>query len=151
MERYLVFARREYDEPLAHQGEIACAACAIAQGRSAGTLKGEIRRNAGRHLGDLVESFNRLTALRGEDLADACAPGALVPAVARGIARFGESYLVRAGWREGGIGLCLALLCGLYPVVAHLKARETLKSRLRAVANPAVPALHAEPARAAAR
>jgi hypothetical protein len=25
MERYLVFARREYDEPLAHQGEIVCA------------------------------------------------------------------------------------------------------------------------------
>ena len=108
----------------------------VVAGRSAGALKGAIRRSAGRDVNDLVESFNRLTALRAEDLADACEPGALAPAVFGGVAGFLRSYLVRAGWREGGVGLFLALLSGLYPVVSHLKARETLSARLRAVAAP---------------
>ncbi|MDB5495377.1 MAG: glycosyl transferase [Phenylobacterium sp.] len=103
-------------------------------GRSAGGLKGAIRRTAGRDVNDLVERFNRLTALRAEDLADACDPGALTPAVAAGLSGFFRSYLLRAGWREGGVGLCLALLAGFYPVVSHLKAKETLGARLRAVA-----------------
>lgn len=106
----------------------------VVAGRSAGALKGAIRRAAGRDVNDLVESFNRLTALRGEDLADAYDAGALAPAVAAGVGAFCRSYLLRAGWREGGVGLFLALLCGFYPVVSHVKARETLSARQRAIA-----------------
>lgn len=108
----------------------------VVSGRHAGALKGAIRRSAGRDVSDLVERFNRLTALRAEDLADTADPGRLAPAVAGGFAAFFRSYLVRAGWREGGVGLGLALLCGFYPVVAHLKAKETLSARLRAMAAP---------------
>jgi len=108
----------------------------LVAGRSAGALKGAIRRTAGRDVADLVETFNRLTALRAEDLADACEPGALPAAVFGGVGLFARSYLVRAGWREGGVGLFVALLSGLFPVVSHLKARETLSARLRAVAQP---------------
>jgi len=103
----------------------------VVSGRDAGALKGAIRRSAGRDVSDLVESFNRLTALRAEDLADAADAGRLAPAVGGGFAAFFRSYLLRAGWREGGVGLCLALLCGFYPVVAHLKAKEALGARLR--------------------
>ena len=106
----------------------------VVAGRAAGALKGAIRRAAGRDVSDLVESFNRLTALRAEDLADGHDAGALAPAVAAGLGSFCRSYLLRAGWREGGVGLCLALLCGLYPVVSHLKAKEALSARGRAVA-----------------
>jgi glycosyltransferase involved in cell wall biosynthesis len=109
----------------------------VVSGRSAGALKGAIRRTAGHDVNDLVESFNRLTALRAEDLADACDAGRLGPAVAGGLGGFCKSYLVRGGWREGGVGLALALLSGFYPVVAHLKARDVLAARLRAVAQPA--------------
>lgn len=108
----------------------------VVGGRSAGALKGAIRRTAGRDVSDLVETFNRLTALRGEDLADTRHPGALAPAVAGGVGAFCRSYLMRSGWREGGVGLFVALLSGLYPVVSHLKARETLGARLRAAAEP---------------
>jgi hypothetical protein len=96
------------------------------RGRPAGALKGAIRRVAGRDVNELVESFNRLTALRAQDLADAAEPGRLAPAVLGGLGGFCNSYLVRSGWREGGVGLCLALLSGLYPVVSHLKAKEAL-------------------------
>lgn len=112
----------------------------VLSSRPAGALKGALKRVAGRDVSDLVESFNRLTALRAEDLADACAPGGLAPAVAGGLGRFVKSYVLRAGWREGGVGLALGLLCGFYPVVTHLKAREMLHARLRAVAAKAQPA-----------
>jgi len=108
------------------------------RGRSAGALKGAIRRVAGRDVNDLVESFNRLTALRAQDLADAAEPGRLAPAVLGGLGGFCNSYLVRSGWREGGVGLCLALLSGLYPVVSHLKAKEALHAAPRLA--PAKPA-----------
>jgi hypothetical protein len=48
-----------------------------------------------------------------------------------GLGAFCKSYVVCAGWREGGAGLILGLLTGLFPVVAQLKARETLAARLR--------------------
>lgn len=96
------------------------------RGRPAGVLKGAIRRDAGRDVNALVESFNRLTALRAQDLADAAEPGRLAPAVLGGLGGFCNAYLVRSGWREGGVGLCLALLSGLFPVVSHLKAKEAL-------------------------
>lgn len=108
----------------------------VVAGRAAGSLKGAIRRIRGRDVNDLVESFNRLTALRAEDLADICQPGRLAPAVVGGLGAFCKSYLVRAGWREGGVGLFLALLAAVYPVASHLKAKETLSARLRAVAKP---------------
>lgn len=101
----------------------------VVRGRSAGRLAGAVRRVAGRDVNDLVERFNRLTALQAEDLADAADPGGLAPALLGGLGGFCSSYVVRRGWREGGLGLCLALLSGLYPVVSHLKAKEALETR----------------------
>jgi len=108
----------------------------VVAGRSAGALKGAIRRTAGGGVEDLVASFNRLTALRAEDLADAGHAGRLSGAVLGGVGAFCKSYLVRGGWREGGLGLALALLSAFFPVVSHLKARETLVARLQAAAAP---------------
>jgi hypothetical protein len=108
----------------------------VVAGRSAGALKGAIRRQAGGGVEDLVANFNRLTALRAEDLADAGQAGRLAPAVLGGVGAFCKSYLVRRGWREGGVGLALALLSGLFPVVSLLKARETLTARRQAAAAP---------------
>lgn len=111
----------------------------VVAGRAAGALKGAIRRIAGRGVDDLVESFNRQTALRAEDLADAGDPGGLGRAVLGGFATFCKSYLVCGGWREGGVGLALALLSGFFPVVVHLKAHETLLDRRLAAAAPQEP------------
>jgi len=108
----------------------------VLDARSAGALKGAIRRRAGHGVTDLVENFNRLTALSAEDLADAGAPGRLAPAVLGGVGAFCRSYLVRGGWKEGGVGLVLALLCGFFPVVSQLKAHEVLIARLRAETAP---------------
>jgi hypothetical protein len=105
-------------------------------GRSAGALKGAIRHSAGGGVTDLVETFNRLTALRAEDLADLGDPGRLAPAALAGFAAFFKSYVARGGWKEGGVGLVLALLCGFFPVVSQLKAHEVLIARLQAESAP---------------
>lgn len=99
-------------------------------------LTGELRREVPGGVGGLLEAFNRLTALEAEDRADARDPGRLGPALAQGVANVLRSYLGRAGWREGGHGLILAALGGLFPVVAHLKAQEALQAQVRATARP---------------
>jgi hypothetical protein len=43
--------------------------------------------------------------------------------VRRLFSRFFKCYVSRKGYREGGYGLLIALLAGLYPLVSHLKAK----------------------------
>jgi hypothetical protein len=71
------------------------------------------------------------------ELAEAAEPGRLAPALLGGLGGFCNSYLVRSGWREGGLGVCLALLSGLYPVVSHLKAKEALGAAPQQAPEPA--------------
>lgn len=105
-----------------------------AVGAAAGGLRGELRRQAGAGLGELLERVNRLSGLAAEDIADAGAPPPIGRAVRIGVAAFLRSYLARRGWREGARGFVLAALCGLHPLLAHLKAREVLQSRALAAA-----------------
>jgi len=98
-------------------------------GAGAGTLRGELHRRAGAGVGELVERVNRLSGLAAEDLADGGAPPPIGRAALDGFAAFLRSYVARRGWREGGRGLALAALCGLYPLLAQLKAREALQAR----------------------
>jgi hypothetical protein len=43
--------------------------------------------------------------------------------VRRFFSRFWKCYVARKGYREGGYGLVIAALAGLYPLVSHLKAK----------------------------
>lgn len=109
-------------------------AAAAMAGQPAGALTGAIRRNLGADAGALVERLNRLTALRAEDLADTGRPGSLAGGLARGLAAFLGGFLGRGGWREGRMGLLVALLSGLEPVLTRLKARDVLEARQAAAA-----------------
>lgn len=92
-------------------------------------LKGAIRKQLGRDIGGLFERVNRLSALQAEDLADACRPALLSGGLAKGAARFFGGYFGRGGWREGRLGLLVAMLNALYPVVVQMRAREVLETR----------------------
>jgi len=109
-------------------------------GRSGGALKGAIRRTVGRDLGGLVERLNRFTALRAEDLADAGRLPGAVRSAAAGVGAFLAGYIVRGGWREGRLGLLVALLSGLFPVLAHMRAGDVAAARKAALADAAHPA-----------
>lgn len=83
---------------------------------------------------DMFDRFNRYTSARALDLRDAWDGGLKREGTARQagrfFARFFRCYVRRDGWREGAMGLLIALLAGLYPLVSHVKARIlTEKSR----------------------
>lgn len=103
----------------------------------AGALKGALRRDLAQNSADLVQRLSALAALKAEDLADARRADALPRALARGAYEFGRAYLACSAWREGRLGFLAALTGGLYPVLAHLRAREVLDARAAAAAAPA--------------
>lgn len=102
---------------------------AVVEGVACGTLKGAIRRRLGRDAGGLVERLNRRAGLHAEDLADAARAGGVTGGVLAGLGEAFRSYGICGGWREGRLGLLTALLSGLYPLLARMRAREILEAR----------------------
>ena len=101
-------------------------AAATLSGPSAGSLTGAIRRVAGRDVGHLVERLACETTHAAEDLAASGRAGAFTGALVAGLSAAARSYLLRQGWREGRLGLAVALLSGLHPVLSHMRAAELL-------------------------
>ncbi|TAJ70659.1 MAG: glycosyltransferase family 2 protein [Phenylobacterium sp.] len=107
---------------------------AVMAGRSGGALTGAIRRSLGRDVGGLLERLNRLTALAAEDLADAGRPVNLASGLLAGAATFLRGYVGRGGWREGRVGLLVAMLSAMFPVLSQMRASDVLEARNTAVA-----------------
>jgi hypothetical protein len=107
-----------------------------AVGRSAGALTGELRRILGSGVSDVLERFDRRTELAAEALVEDDVPLGLGRAARSGARAAFRSYVSRSGWREGGLGLALAALAGLFPLIAQLKAQELLRSRAEQAAEP---------------
>lgn len=109
-------------------------ATAAMAGRPGGALKGAIRRSLGRDIGGLMERVARLTALAAEDLADAGRPG---PGVWAALTTFVRAYVGRGGWREGHLGLVVALLSASLPLLSRARAADVLAARKAATHEPA--------------
>jgi hypothetical protein len=109
----------------------------VLAGRSGGALKGSIRRSLGRDIGALMERLNRLTALQAEDLADAGRPARLTAGLWSGAGAFLKGYVVRGGWREGRLGLLVAMFSGLLPVLSQMRAGDVVEARRLTLAQPA--------------
>ena len=45
--------------------------------------------------------------------------------------RFIKSFFVKKGYREGWLGVLIAVLAAMYPVVSYLKAKEKLSNENR--------------------
>lgn len=109
-------------------------AAAAMAGRPGGALKGAIRRSLGRDVGGLMERVARLTALTAEDLADTGRPG---PGLWAALATFLRAYVGRGGWREGHLGLVVALLSASLPLLSRARAADVLAARKAATHEPA--------------
>jgi glycosyltransferase involved in cell wall biosynthesis len=107
---------------------------AVMCGAPGGPLKGALRRDLAADSAELMSRLNALAALKAEDLADNRRAGGLAGALARGAYGFVAAYIGCNAWREGRLGFLAALTRGLYPVLAHLRAREVLDARERAMA-----------------
>lgn len=96
----------------------------------ASALTTPIRHKVDDDIADMVARLNRYTDLRALDLADAAKPKlGLGDNLFRGLRRFAKCYWSRQGYKEGELGLLIALMAGLYPILSCLKAREILSQR----------------------
>jgi hypothetical protein len=77
----------------------------------------------GGNVSDLLARLDRYTTARARDLRESGDIGTLAGAVRRFFSRFFKLYVMRRGYREGALGFLNALCAGLYPLLAHLKAR----------------------------
>lgn len=74
-------------------------------------------------ISDMLARLDRYSSARARDLREAGDPGSSARAYRRVLTRFWKCYVARKGYREGGLGVLVALCAGLYPLLAYLKAR----------------------------
>ncbi|MEQ8666330.1 MAG: glycosyltransferase family 2 protein [Rhodospirillales bacterium] len=79
-----------------------------------------------RNISDMIRRLDSYTSARARDLRAGGDPGSLASNLRRVFSRFFKCYVMRKGYREGGYGLLIALMAGLYPLISYLKA--TLES-----------------------
>jgi glycosyltransferase involved in cell wall biosynthesis len=76
-----------------------------------------------RDISDMIARLDRYASARAADLLDRGDIGTLGSNLRRFVTRFWKCFVARRGYREGAWGLLIALCAGLYPLLAHLKAR----------------------------
>ncbi|MGQ0663174.1 MAG: glycosyltransferase family 9 protein [Pseudomonadota bacterium] len=86
-------------------------------------LRARLDHYVDRDISDMLRRLDRYTSLRAQDLRETGDPDPSRRYVRRIFTRFFKCYVGRGGWREGGWGLLIALLAGLYPILSHLKAK----------------------------
>jgi len=74
-------------------------------------------------ISDMIHRLDRYTTARAKDLRASGNIGTLGDNIRRFFSRFFKCYVSRKGYREGGWGFLIALFAGLFPLIAHLKAR----------------------------
>jgi len=97
-------------------------------------LKGEVRflQNPIIHLvddniADLIARFNRYTTWKASDMiAKGKVKGGCLSLIFTLKMRFIKSFFGKKGYKEGSLGILIALLAGLYPLVSYLKAKERI-------------------------
>jgi len=76
-----------------------------------------------RDISDMLARLDRYSTARARDLRAQGRVGTLPGNLRRFVTRFWKCYVSRRGFREGGWGVLIALMAGLYPLLSHLKAR----------------------------
>ena len=76
-----------------------------------------------RDISDMLRRLNAYTSAKAQDLRQSGQIGTLPGNLRRLFSRFLKCYFARKGYKEGGMGLLIALCAGLYPLLSHLKAR----------------------------
>lgn len=93
------------------------------EGAEGAPLQARLIHHVDRNLSDTLKRLDRYTSARAADLREKGDPDPTSRYVRRFFSRFWKCYVARKGYREGGYGLVLAAMAGLYPLVSHLKAR----------------------------
>jgi len=85
-------------------------------------LKAAIRHQFGETVSDVLRRLDRYTDLKAQDLREHGGKTGVADNAWRGLRRFWKCYVKRGGWREGGWGLLISMMAGLYPLLSALRA-----------------------------
>ena len=92
-------------------------------GKKGKEFKNSIDHMMSKNLFELICRFNRNTSLHAEDLFEQEANLKKSFSIRKILSRFIKCFFLRKGYKNGGIGLLVAILCSFYPYVAALKAK----------------------------
>jgi glycosyltransferase involved in cell wall biosynthesis len=85
-------------------------------------LANPLRHQFADSVSDVFRRLDRYTDLRAQDLREHGGKADIADNAWRGLRRFWKCYVRRRGWKEGGWGLMIALMAGLYPLISALRA-----------------------------
>ncbi|GAB6053691.1 glycosyltransferase family 2 protein [Magnetospira thiophila] len=95
----------------------------IWSGRRGRMLTQRLNHYVDRNISDMIRRLDAYSTARAKDLRDSGQIGSTANNLRRLVSRFFKCYVSRKGYKEGGYGLIIALFAGLYPLLAHLKAK----------------------------
>ncbi len=90
-------------------------------------LQGRMAHYVDHDVSDMIQRLDRYTSLHARDMMDEGDASTLGKNVARIFGRFYKCYVLRKGYREGAMGIVIALCAGLYPFLSYVKAQELTK------------------------
>jgi len=80
---------------------------------------------------DMLKRLLSYSRARAADLVESGNIGSLANNIRRFFSRFFKCYVARKGYKEGAMGLLIALCAGLYPVLSYLRARLILEAQAK--------------------
>lgn len=93
-------------------------------GREGPHLTARLNHYVDRDISDMLRRLDRYTTARAQDLRESGRPGSYANAIRSAFSRFFKVYVRRKGYREGKLGLVIAVCTALYPLLSHVKATE---------------------------
>lgn len=85
-------------------------------------LKSRLVHYVDRDISDMIKRLDNYSNARAKDLIESGDIGSLANNMRRFFSRFIKCYFFRKGYREGGLGLLIAICAGMFPLLSYLKA-----------------------------
>jgi len=96
-------------------------------GRKGAMLQGRLVHYVDRDISDMIRRLDSYSTARALDLIDSGDIGSMTNNVRRFFSRFIKCFVFRKGYREGGLGLLIAICAGLFPLLSYIKAADMRK------------------------
>ena len=93
-------------------------------GTKGNPFKNSINHYMSKNLSDLLIKFNRNTTLYAGDLKSKKKNVEKLFSIRKIFSRFFKSFIFRGGYKSGGVGFFIGILCAIYPYISAVKSKE---------------------------
>ena len=97
------------------------------KGKQGKTLKNSIDHFYCKSISDLINKLNSYSSARAKDLKEKPDKENLLMNIRRIFSRFWKVYFLRKGYKEKNIGIAIAIVACLFPLISYLKYKFELK------------------------